>query len=81
MFRDSWFEALKDTERMRMIEAIAWARKYLMAASVSFRSSLISIRGIILIRLISKPIHEENQELEEMAINVPEIKRLRNKIW
>jgi len=46
-----------------MVEAKAWIRKYLIEASTSILLTLISIRGVILIRLISSPSQLVNQEL------------------
>ena len=54
--------------------------KYLIADSVELKFNLNRIRGIILIKLISKPSQLIIQELEEQAINVPKIKNIKNKI-
>lgn len=64
-----------------MIDANAWARKYLIAASVMRAVELISIRGIILIKLISKPSQHVNHEFEEIAIRDPKNRREENRIW
>lgn len=61
-------------EKINKIEAKAWVKKYLIAASVLFFLKLISIRGIILIKLISSLNHVKNQELEETAKKVLETK-------
>lgn len=53
-------------------EAIAWIKKYLMAASLLFLLfSKLIIKGIKDIRLISRPIHIPNKEEEEIEIVVP----------
>lgn len=52
-----------------------------MAASVIFLFNLISIRGVILIKLISSPSQAVNQLFEEIEIIVPIIKVDKNKIW
>ena len=77
----SWVKILQEIEKIKIKDAIAWVKKYLIAASVEFRDSLISIRGTILIKLISKPNHAVNHEFAETAINVPEIKVIKNNIW
>lgn len=61
---------------IRIIEAMAWTKKYLIAASVRLNINLLRIRGIILIRLISNPTQQVNQEFEEMATIVPATKKL-----
>ena len=63
------------------IEAIAWGKKYLIDASVLVLLILTRIRGIILIKLISKPNHLVNQELDETATTVPVVKKKKNNIW
>ena len=63
------------------VEAIAWTRKYLIADSVVILFKLIRIRGIILIKLISRTIQQINHELEEIAIKVPETRKKQNNIW
>ena len=61
-----------------MTEARAWMIKYLMAASVKLNTNLIRMRGTILIKLISRPSQQVNQELEDTATKVPVIKKLTN---
>jgi len=61
------------------IEPKAWIKKYLMEASVRGLFNLISIRGIMLIMLISRPSQAVNQELDETAVRVPNNKVLKNK--
>lgn len=55
---------------------MACTRKYLIAASVKEKFNLWSIRGIMLIKLISNPIQQINQEFDEMVIRVPDIKKV-----
>lgn len=62
-------------EKIIIIDAIAWDRKYLIADSVRLEFNLISIRGIILIKLISNPNQIVNHELDEVANKVPENKK------
>lgn len=63
---------LLDTlEKTRINEAIACTRKYLIAVSVVAGVNLIIIRGIILIKLISRPNHDVNQFDALTAIMVP----------
>lgn len=59
-------------------EAIVWVIKYLMDLSEGYRFLFLFIRGIIDRRLISKPIHMENQEKEEIASIDPKTKELKN---
>lgn len=59
----------------KLIEAIAWVKKYFNAASEDRRFLWFEIRGIKLSKLISRPIQHPNQELAEI-----EIKVLKNKI-
>lgn len=63
------------------IEPKAWIKKYLIEASVRGLFNLISIRGIILIILISSPNQAVNQELEETATAVPNKRVTKNKHW
>lgn len=55
-------------------EAIAWAKKYLIAVSVERGVNLIIKRGINLIKLISSPSQQVNHELAEQATTVPTTK-------
>lgn len=48
-------------ERSRIIEAVAWVRKYFVAASVDRGLELLIIRGIRASRFISSPIHIMNR--------------------
>jgi len=80
-FKYSWFKNLKFTPKINKIDAIAWVKKYLIEASVSLEFNFESIRGIILIKLISNPSHLVNQELEDTAITVPVIKIEINIRW
>ena len=67
--------------KIKTMEAKAWAKKYLIEASVKFLFNLIRIRGIILIKLISNPNQQVNQEFEEIAIIVPKIRDEKNIKW
>lgn len=62
-------------ENKKLSEAIVWIKKYFNEASELNRLFELEIRGINLRRLISNPIQQPNQELEEI-----EIKVLKNKI-
>ena len=59
----------------KLIDAIAWVRKYFKEASVIIKLFELEIRGMKLNKLISNPIQQPNQVLEEI-----EIKVLKNKI-
>lgn len=48
-------------ERRRIIEAVAWVRKYFVAASVERGLVLLIIRGIRANRFISSPTHIMNR--------------------
>lgn len=61
-------------EKIIIRDAIAWAKKYLIAVSVERGFNLLIRRGISLIKLISSPSQQTNQELAEQAIKVPNIK-------
>lgn len=80
-FSDSSLKNFKFTPKINKIEAMAWDKKYLIEASVILEFKSESIRGIILIKLISNPNHLVNQELADTAIVVPTIKIKINKIW
>ena len=51
-----------------------------MAVSVVLKLSLLRIRGIRLIRLISSPSQHVTHELDEHAITVPVINRMLNMV-
>lgn len=61
-------------ENKKLIEAIAWVKKYFNAASEYRRFLCLEIRGINLSKLISRPIQHPNQELDEIEIKVLKIK-------
>jgi len=67
-------ERIRFTLMIRKVEARAWIKKYLIEASTRGFLTLMSIRGVILIRLISRPSHLVNQELADTATKVPKIK-------
>jgi len=54
-----------------MTEATAWVKKYLIAVSVDLKLRSLKIKGINLIRLISRPIQQRIHELDDTAIKVP----------
>lgn len=61
----------KDLDIIKIVEARAWTRKYLIAASVKWEFSFVEIRGIKDSRLSSKPNHAPNQEVEEIERREP----------
>jgi hypothetical protein len=61
------------TLMIKRVEARAWTRKYLIVASTRGFLTLISMRGAILIKFISRPSQLVNQEFAEIAITVPDI--------
>lgn len=54
----------------KLIDAIDWIKKYFREASDASKLKGEEIRGINLNKLISRPIQQPNQELDEIAINV-----------
>jgi len=60
-------------------EAKTWIRKYLIEDSLEIKLLWSIIKGIKDIKLISNPIHMPIQDDEEIVINVPVIKVIRNK--
>ena len=71
----------KEAEKISKIDAMAWAKKYLIDDSVDLKLSSLKIIGISLIKLISNPIHLVNQELDDTAIIVPEVKKNKKIVW
>lgn len=71
---------IKITENNKIIEAIAWAIKYLIEDSEEniFLGALN--RGIIDKRLISRPIHIPNHLIDEIEIKDPITRKLKNMI-
>lgn len=63
----------------KIAEAKAWVKKYFKEASVDSKLFVSIIKGINDNKLISNPIQAPNQELEEIEINVPLIKVVKNK--
>lgn len=59
-------------ENKKIVEAKAWVTKYLIEDSDDLLI-LLSIRGIIDNKLISRPTHILTQEFEEILIKVPTI--------
>jgi len=73
-------ESLKNkiiAENIRITEAIAWVIKYLIAVSVLWEFILEIRIGVILIKLISRPNQQVNQEYAEQAKIVPKNKEVR----
>lgn len=66
---------------MMRTEAKDWAIKYLILDSEEEGLILLIIMGIILIRLISNPNQQENQEEDEEAIRVPEIRVIKYNLF
>jgi len=73
----AWIEA----EKISKIDAMACAKKYIIADSVDLKFSSLKIIGINLIKLISSPIHLVNQELDDTAVIVPNIIKAIKIIW
>ncbi len=65
-------------ENNRIIEANVWVIKYFKVASEAYIFFLLEIRGIIDIRLISRPIHILIQLNAEIEIKVPITKKVIN---
>lgn len=61
---------LKIIQNKKLIEAIDWVKKYFKDASEDIKLLDLEIRGINLIKLISKPIQAPNHELDEIEIKV-----------
>lgn len=72
LFISKFFNKIKliKIENKKLIEAIDWVRKYFIEASEESKLLGDEIRGINLNKLISKPIQQPNQELDEIEINV-----------
>lgn len=66
---------------IKIKDAIACLKKYLIDASVELELNLLIIRGIIIIRFNSSPSQLINQDDEEIAIIVPNISKKINVIW
>ncbi len=60
-----------DLDMIKMVDASAWIKKYLIAASVAYGHNLIAIRGIKESKFSSRPIQAPNQEEEEIDKKVP----------
>lgn len=72
---------IKTLVKIKISEAMAWTKKYLIEDSVDLELNCLIIRGIIIIKFNSRPIHLINQEDEEDAIIVPAINKKINVIW
>jgi hypothetical protein len=68
-------------EKMIVRDAIACAKKYLIAVSLERGVNLIIKSGISLIKLISRPNQQVNQELAEQAIVVPITRVTKKDTW
>lgn len=66
--------SFKIIENKKLMEAMAWVRKYFKDASEFNKLLELEIRGINLNRLISNPIQHPIQELDEIEIKVLKIK-------
>lgn len=64
---------LKIIQNKKLVEAIAWVKKYFNEASEDIILLEEEIKGINLNRFTSKPIQAPNQELAEMEIIVLKI--------
>ena len=58
-------------------EEIDWIKKYLIIDSLEIEFLLLKRIGIKDAKLISKPIHIENKELEEIEIKIPIIIKIK----
>lgn len=61
---------------MKIIDVIAWNRKYFNVLSVEYFLFFFSINGINDIKLISRANHLVNQELVETMIMIENIKEV-----
>ena len=64
---------------MRIVDASAWIKKYLIADSARKGHNLVLIRGIKESRFNSSPSHAPNQEVEETDRIVPVSRVEKNK--
>lgn len=71
---------VEDANRI-MAEASAWVRKYFRLASDENWLVSEEIRGIKDNRFSSRPIHTVNQEEEETAIIIPNVKVEKKRRW
>ena len=73
---DNWTEyvMVKMIENSKIIDADAWVRKYLVAASVERGLDFVVMMGIIASILISRPIHISSQCELSRVISVPIIR-------
>ena len=62
---------LIDVDMIRIVEAKAWIRKYLIADSARKGHNLVVINGIKESRLSSNPSQDPNQDVEEIERAVP----------
>jgi len=69
------------TKNNSVAEASTWMMKYFNEASVLYIFLMLDIKGINDIRLISKPIHAPNHELEDTDTNTPPTKVISRRIF
>ena len=68
----------KIIENSKILEAIAWIKKYFKDASEEKELFSFIDKGIKERRLIAKPIQILNQEVEEILIIVPKTREIKN---
>jgi hypothetical protein len=68
------------TMKSNVAEANTCTIKYFNEASVLYIFLTLDIKGINDIKLISRPIHAPNNELEDTAINIPPTKVVSKRI-
>jgi hypothetical protein len=69
------------TKNNSVAEASTWMMKYFNEASVLYIFLTLDIKGINDIRLISRPIHAPNHELEDTDTNTPPTKVISMRIF
>jgi len=75
------FNKFNEHEKIKIVEAIVWVKKYLIAASEELELNFLIIRGIIIIKFNSNPNHAVNHDDALHAIIVLTIKRKMKFIW
>lgn len=78
--RDSFVDRREIILNMKIKDASVWVRKYFAEASDEYMFLVDLMRGMMDSKLISKPIHILIQEYDEIAIRVPRIVELINRI-
>ena len=69
------------TKNNSVAEASTWMVKYFNEASVLYIFLTLDIKGINDIRLISRPIHAPNHELQDTDTNIPPTKVISRRIF